>query len=205
MIGDQHADAALLQLADQVANVRNRQRIDARERLVEQHDRRVGGQRAGDLGAAPLAARQRHRRGCAQPRQPEFVEQRFEPQRALGLVGHGKFEHAKDVLLDRHPAKDRGFLRQIAEAEDRAAIHRQSGDIVAVEHDAARIGLHQSHYRIEAGRLARAVRAEQPDHFALADRERNVGQHRPLVIGFRDRHDRQAIRDRCLGDRRCGI
>ena len=54
------------------------ERIDAGERLVEQHDRRVGGQRAGDLAAAPLAARQRHRRRVAQPGQAEFVEQRVE-------------------------------------------------------------------------------------------------------------------------------
>ena len=54
VIGDQHADTAILQLPDQVANVRDRDRVDPRERLVEQHDRRIGSQRP--RGAAATAA-----------------------------------------------------------------------------------------------------------------------------------------------------
>src|SRR3546814_3838688 len=72
------------------------------------------------------------------------------PPFARDPVGLGEFEHRADILLDRHAAKDRGLLGQIAEAEDRAAIHRQSRDVGAVEHDAPRVGLHQSHDRIEA-------------------------------------------------------
>ena len=56
VIGDQHADVALLQLADQLANVGDGNRIDAGKGLVEKDDRRVGRERARDLAAAPLAA-----------------------------------------------------------------------------------------------------------------------------------------------------
>src|SRR3569623_150821 len=81
MVGDQHADAALLQFDDEVAKVGDRQRIDPRERLVEQHDRRVGGQCAGNLRAATFAPRQRHRGRIAQAFEAEFVEQLVEPLR----------------------------------------------------------------------------------------------------------------------------
>src|SRR3546814_1768168 len=83
-----------------------------------------------------------------------------------------------DILRDRHPAKNRGFLRQIAKAKDRAAIHRQRGDVGAVEHDAPGVGLYQPHDRIEAGRLALAVRSQEPDSLTLADRERYVDPKR---------------------------
>ena len=47
------------QMAHQLLDVADRDRIDAGERLVEQHEGRARGERAGDLDAAPLAARER--------------------------------------------------------------------------------------------------------------------------------------------------
>ena len=58
VVGDQHADAAILQMAHQLADVVDGDRIDAGEGLVEQNVGRMGRERAGDLDAAPLAARQ---------------------------------------------------------------------------------------------------------------------------------------------------
>ena len=55
--------------------------------------------------------------------------------------GFDDFEHRADILFDREAAKDRGFLRQIADAEPGALIHRQLGDVVAVELDAPRSAL----------------------------------------------------------------
>ena len=70
-------------MAHEVLNVAHRDRIDAGEGFVEQHVIGAGGQRAGDLDAAPLAARQRDRRCVAQPCDVEFVEQRIELRLAL--------------------------------------------------------------------------------------------------------------------------
>ena len=84
-------------------------------------------------------------------------------------AGLDHFEHGADVLLDGEAAEDRGFLRQIADAEPRALIHRQLGDVVAVELDRAAIGLDQAGDHVEHGGLAGAVRAEQADRLAAAD------------------------------------
>src|SRR6185295_8665692 len=62
VIGDQHADAALLEEADDLLNIEHRDRIDARERLVEQDEARPRRERARDFAAPPLSARKRHRR-----------------------------------------------------------------------------------------------------------------------------------------------
>ena len=118
---------------------------------------------------------------------PNSPKQLFEPLAARAAVGLGDFEHREDILLDRHAAEDRGFLRQIAEAEDRPAVHRQIGDVLAVEEDPAAVRLDQSHDRIEAGGLAGAVGPEQADHFAAMDVERHIVKHRPPVVGLGDR------------------
>ena len=69
----------------------------------------------------------------------EFLEQRVELALALLAARLDDLEHGADVVLDVEAAEDRGFLRQIADAEAGAAIHRQAGDVVAVEADDAAI------------------------------------------------------------------
>src|SRR5436190_746477 len=169
VIGDQHADVAGLELDDEVADVGDRDRVDAGERLVEKHDRGIGGKRPGDLAAPPLAARTSQCRGVAKPLDVEFGEQLLEPLLAGPSVGLGDLEHGHDVLADGEAAEDRGLLRQVTEAEDRAAIHGEAGNVLAVEQDSARIRLHQPHDRIEARRLAGPVGPQQAEHLAAVD------------------------------------
>src|ERR1043165_8379859 len=49
VVGDQHADAASGEMAHQLLDVADRDRVDAGERLVEQHVGRAGGERTRDL------------------------------------------------------------------------------------------------------------------------------------------------------------
>src|SRR6185436_4440616 len=58
MIGDQNADIACAQVADDALDVQHRDRVHAGERLVQQHELRLRGKRPRDLHAAPLAAGQ---------------------------------------------------------------------------------------------------------------------------------------------------
>ena len=52
VVGDDHADAALSQMAHGVLDLLHRPGVDAGERLVQQDEPRLGGQRARDLDAA---------------------------------------------------------------------------------------------------------------------------------------------------------
>ena len=187
MVGDQDPDVAPLEVLHQLADIGDRDRVDPGERLVEQHYRRLGRQRTGDFASPPFAPRQGHRRGGAQVDQAEFVKQLLEPGGARVAIGLGNLEHRKNVLLDRHSAKNRGFLRQIAQAQDRPAIHRQPRNVRPVEVDPAAVGLHQPHHRIETGGLAGAIGAEQPDHFAARHAQRDIVEHGAPVIGLGDR------------------
>src|SRR3989442_15879357 len=60
---------------------------------------------------------------AAQVADREFREERVEHRLARFGLGLGDLEDGADVLLDRQPAKDRGFLRQVADAEAGAAGH----------------------------------------------------------------------------------
>src|SRR3954471_18593772 len=106
VVRDQHADAALGQVPDEVLDVADGDRVDAGEGLVEQHEGRIAGERPGDLAAAPLAARQGDRRRRAQPRNVELLEQRIELALALLAVRLDDLEHAPDVVLDVEAAED---------------------------------------------------------------------------------------------------
>ena len=132
--------------------------------------------------------------------EPEFAKELLEPRLASFLVRLAGLEHGQDVFLDRHSAENRCFLRKIAKTEDCPPVHRQLGDVLAVEIDEAAVGLHEPHDRIEAGRLAGAVRAQQPDDLASVDLEADVMEDRALVIGFGDRaHFEPAVQRPRLG------
>ena len=59
VIGNENADAAVLEMLDEIADVVDGEGIDRRERLVEQNEGGPCRESARDLGAAPLAARKR--------------------------------------------------------------------------------------------------------------------------------------------------
>src|SRR5262245_14169256 len=117
----------------------------------------------------------------------EFAKQLLEPRAAGILVRLRYFEHGHDVLLDREPAEDRRFLRQITEAEDRPPVHWQFGNVLSVEKYPSGVRLHQAHHRIEACRLAGTVRSEQAHDLTAVHVERDVMKNCAPVIGLGDR------------------
>ena len=149
------------------------------ERLVEQNEMRLGRQRPGDLASPALAAGQRHRRRPPQMGDRELGQQCIEHRLAQIRRRLGDLEDRADVLLDGEAAKYRGLLRQIADAEPGAAIHRKIGDVAPVEADRPGIGGNQTGDDVKAGGLSRAVRAEQADDLAALHGDVDVAQHRP--------------------------
>src|SRR5690606_19994599 len=94
---------------------------------------------------------------------------------ATGLVEVGaQFEDGEYVFRHAQAAEHRGFLRQVADSEACARVHRQGGDIAIVDLDGAVVGRDEADDHVERGGLARAVGAEQADDFALVEAEREV-------------------------------
>jgi hypothetical protein len=60
VIRNKHPDSPSGKLSHQLAYITDRNRINSREWLVEEHESRMGGEGAGDFHPATLTARQRH-------------------------------------------------------------------------------------------------------------------------------------------------
>jgi hypothetical protein len=106
--------------------------------------------------------------------------------RRVGAVEVGAgFEDRHDVVGDRQAPEHRGFLRQVADAELRAAVDRQARDVVVVEHDAPGIRRHEADDHVERRGLAGAVRPEQPHDLAAGHAQRQVRDDLARLVGLR--------------------
>src|ERR1700674_1478965 len=80
-----------------------------------------------------------------------------------------RLQNCHDVLLDRHFAKDRFFLRKIAHAEPGPFVHRISGHVPAGKDDPAAVWPNETNDHVKTRRLPGAIRPEQTDDFASPD------------------------------------
>src|SRR5207302_1540063 len=177
VIRDQDADAAVPQAGHDGLDVVHGDRIDAGERLVQQHELGRGDERTGDLEAAPLTARQLEPLLTPQVLDGELVEQALEAVRLLGIAQWQGLENGADVLLDGELAEHGGLLRQVADPHARAAVHRLRRDVPAVEHDLAAVGTDQTGDHVEARGLPCPVGAEQAHDLALLQLHAHLVHH----------------------------
>ena len=75
----------------------------------------------------------------------------------------------KDVLQRRHLLEESGQLERAHQSPPDDLMRPEPGDVVAVEPDGAGRRPDEAGQQIEAGRLARAVRANQADDLAFGD------------------------------------
>lgn len=80
-------------------------------------------------------------------------------------------------------------MGKVADTHAGAAVHRQVGDVFAVNVDVAVVGGNQAGNAIKTGCFSGAVGAEQADGLAAADVKGNVAQNRPIFITFADIKD----------------
>ena len=193
MIGDHDPDAARPQIADDLADVGDRQGIDAREGFVQEHVGGLGGQRPGDFHPAAFASGQGDGRRLAQVIDPQFRKESRYSFPGAAPVRLAQLDHGHDVLLHRHAPENGGLLRKVTEAHPRTLVHGLGGDLLAVQPDGALIGGDQAGDHVEAGRLAGAVRAEESLHLAPAKTQGYALDHRTAAVGLADPVDNQTV------------
>ena len=183
-------------------------RVEAGAGLVEADDARRARERPrhadelalalGELVGQPVGhALEAHEvqrivgRGLARRRPPEDLAQRAPHRRRLRgdreVLGHGQV------------VEELGRLPRARQAAARALVRRQPRQLAAVQLDAP-AGAHEAGDRVDEGRLARAVGADQPDHGALGHLEPDVDErlhaaeaHRHALGLQRRRHDSLAV------------
>ena len=139
--------------------------VEARRRLVQQHQPGASGEGERHRDAALLPARQRT---ALTPKQVVEAELRRElPRRdAVGEVRG----HEVDDLADAQGVGQRGLLRSAAEGGPEAVAH----GVTAEELDGSGAGSSPPLQQGDEGRLAGSVRAEEPHNLAGADLEADI-------------------------------
>ena len=100
------------------------------------------------------------------------------------MPGRGGLAPDLEVLGHRQVGEDAPVLGHVAEPEPGDLVRRAPVDARAFEANLARARLDEAHQRLERGRLAGAVAAEEGDDFAPVDREVEAEQDlRPAVAG----------------------
>src|SRR5262245_58228729 len=186
VIGDEHADPAAREVRDDLLDVDHRDRVDAREGLVEQDERGLAREGPADLEPPPLSPRERVGLLPGHRVDAELLE---EGAGARALLGHGQpagLEDGTDVLLGRELAEDAGLLRQVADALARAEVHGEAGDVLRVQIDVSAVRPGEADHHVEGRGLPRAVRPEQAHDLALTDGHVDGAHGNPPAVRLRE-------------------
>src|SRR5579883_171865 len=200
VLDQQDGHAATLQRRNQRLHFGRLGRIHAGGRLVEQQQPRPERQRAGDLDPPPVGVGKTIG-GMIEPRRQALAEQienlaRFGLQRLLLFLDRGRANQGENefgerpddgqarlhraqprmraeqhVVLDAEIGEDAAVLERAGEAERRDRFRRQALDRAPGETDLAAVQPFEAADHVERRRLAGAVRPDQADKLALADRK----------------------------------
>ena len=170
VVGDEDRGLAKpsLQLAQFLAHLHAELEVEAGEGLVEQQERRLEDQRAGERSALLLAARQLVRPAVAKLGEADQLEHRrraprhFAPRNAM----HGKSEG--DVVAHRQMRKE---SRGLEDQANLPLVRRHLLDAPSGQLDRARIDRLEAGDAAERRRLAAAARSEEGKKFALRNRK----------------------------------
>ena len=199
LLDEQDRDAALADPAQRLEDAVDGERRQAERRLVEEQHVRLGHQRAADRELLLLAAREVARVAAA-----ELLQDREEVvgdlERVAAAVPAPGREPEAEVLLDREPGEDPPALRHERHAGVRDRLGALPPQRAAAQPDLAGRRRHDAHDRVQRGRLARAVRADQADDLALVDAQPHVAHGGDAAVAHLDAVE---LEDR-LRHRRCG-
>ena len=126
-----------LKLQELVLQLGADQRIERRERLVHQKDRRFGGEGARQADALLHAARQLMRVFLRPLVEADQLQLPVDPLLALGVRHAGKFQPEADILLDRAPGQQRELLEHHGDLSLADAAQRVGVAIGDVDHPVA--------------------------------------------------------------------
>ena len=192
----------LLEILEQVEDLRLHRHVERRDRLVADDQLRVHGQGAGDADALALAAGELVREAVVVLRvQPDDLEQLLHAALDLGRRAElVDLERLGDDEADPL-ARVQGRVRVLEDhhhlAADRPHLGpRELGDVAPLEDDPARGRVEQAHDAARHRRLAAARLADDAEGLALADGEADAvhGLHRgDLLLEDDPARDREVL------------
>src|SRR5260221_160805 len=146
------------------------QRVEARQRFVEQQRRRIPDEPARDHDLLPHPARQFARERLLFPRQLELGNEIARP--AIEIVDAVEPRDEAQMLFDRQVLEQMRFVRH--ERQPALGLERIVDEVVRVDAHVPRRRPQDAGQRAQRRRLARAVGPDEADDFAVGDLEREV-------------------------------
>ena len=153
--GDVHL---VVQASQPVAQLLADLRVERAERLVEQHDLWLDGERASQRHALTLPTRQLRGIPIGELAEMHEREQFVDPRLDLFLRSLADLEPERDVAAHGH-VLERGVV--LEDEADVALLRRQRRRVFAGDLDRAGVGLFETGDDAQQGRLAAAARTEQ--------------------------------------------
>src|SRR5262249_45833723 len=135
--------------------------VERAERLIQQQDRGIVGERARDRDALLHAARQLAGKSALETLKADGADEAPNYLFALRSRHAAHLEAVIDVLRDRQPGEQRVFL------EHDAAVDAGTGDGLAADLDYAAVGGNESAQDVKQRALAAARRPDDRDELAL--------------------------------------
>src|SRR3954470_8720021 len=170
LLGEEHGDARPLHFEDGRGELVDDHRRQALRRLIEKDRPGIAGERARDAEHLLLAAR--HAAAAALQHGAERGKKDEELLHSPGRCADARrLASDFEVLGHREVGEDAPVLGHVAEPEPGNLVRRAPVDARALEADLARARLDEAHQRLERGRLAGAVAAEEGHDLASVDRE----------------------------------
>src|SRR5262249_34932996 len=161
------------------------ERREPERELVDEEEPRPAEQRAADRAHLLLAAGElpgRPRGALAKARQ-----KREDPREVLrdAVPIPTQVGALEEVVPDREAREEAPALRHLDDAGPDDLVGAGPGQVAAVEPDRSRPRREQVRDRVQEGRLARAVAAEQRDELARADLERHAPENLDAAVSGR--------------------
>ncbi len=179
---EQEHRAIARQLAEQSAQAAHLYRIEAAGRLVEDQHRRIGQQRIGQADPLAVAPGQLADQPAPLGGEAAGVDDGVDA-RAHVAARHALGAGAKgEQLADAHVRPQRRRLGEISDPRDR--IGPLALEIEAVDARAPLVGIEKACENAHGRGLTGAVRADEADHLATLDGERDSPQHAAACEAF---------------------
>ena len=176
----------VVQAADQLDDLVERDRVEAGEGLVVHHQLRVGGDGARERHAPRHAAREVARHHVARAAQADRVQlhQHQAPHQLLGQV-EVLADREGDVVVHREVAEQARGLEHHADLEAQLVelVGVELVHVLARDRDRAARGLELAADQLQQRGLARAAAAEDRHHLAARDVERQAAQDLQVAVG----------------------
>ena len=185
MVGNQHAEAAVAQVFNNTFDVDNGNGVNAGEGFIKQDEFRISGQRAGDFNAAAFTTGERLTETVAQVLNVKLFHELFRAIFTLfGAQVVANLQYRHQVIVYAQAAKNRGFLREIADSATRARVQRQQANIFVIDDNVPCVARYDANDHIEGGRFTGAVWAEKAYNLARVHGQTDIFHDAAAFIGF---------------------